>query len=552
VAAVRARGMPILFLAACLVAGASALAQEPTPSEDAALQAYRQGEFSRAVDLYTQALSETEDAGHRARLHVRIGWTLFALGREAEVNTHLQAALLEDPGLVLVPDYYTQEFLDLFEAARRRAMAAGSGVPGLPRPDLEATLAAIDARLASGTDLEAALADVDLLLVSYPEDGRLLPRRIEILERLGRTGEAEDMQGRLESGDLATGIGFTPAGAVSTTDLILRANRLLDEGDVETSLELLREAVSRQPSNVAALELMAEAAQRAGRWQEAEFALKSALSLQPDNIGLKLRLGEVSLARNEVSAARDVFRDLTDRHPHSDRAWAALGLLDAKLGNRERALEELGKALAENPLLPEVQLASGEILLSMGQVAAAMEALRSASNLLQDDPQLQARLGQARLALGENDAAVTCLRNATEAGFAPPDVLRALVLGLIAGEQYAEAERVLAATAQPDSGDLAVLRALLLLKRDSPGEAESLLRSTVESRTNDAPLLNLLAVALYRQARFSEAITYLARAHEVDPGNQAIESNLSHAQAASAAEELAGRAQEVTPPPPRR
>ena len=37
-------------------------AQEMTPSEEAAVQAYRQGSFSKAVTLYTKALSETEDA----------------------------------------------------------------------------------------------------------------------------------------------------------------------------------------------------------------------------------------------------------------------------------------------------------------------------------------------------------------------------------------------------------------------------------------------------------------------------------------------------------
>jgi hypothetical protein len=61
--------------AAVLVVCAAAnvgVAQEPTPSEEAALQAYRQGEFSRAVELYTTALSETDDASHRARLHISI------------------------------------------------------------------------------------------------------------------------------------------------------------------------------------------------------------------------------------------------------------------------------------------------------------------------------------------------------------------------------------------------------------------------------------------------------------------------------------------------
>jgi tetratricopeptide (TPR) repeat protein len=102
--------------------GVPASAQETTPSEDAAVQAYRQGSFSQAVNLYTRALSETEDVEHRARLHINIGWTLFALGRTDEVNTHLHAALVEFPALSLIPDYYTEEFLELFDRARRRVI----------------------------------------------------------------------------------------------------------------------------------------------------------------------------------------------------------------------------------------------------------------------------------------------------------------------------------------------------------------------------------------------------------------------------------------------
>ena len=122
-----------LFFASLVVA------QETTPSEDAAIQAYRQGSFSQAVNLYTKALSETENAEHRARLHVNIGWTLFALGRTDEVNTHLHAALVEFPALTLIPDYYTEEFLNLFDRARRRVID-GDIDTGPPAPDLEATL----------------------------------------------------------------------------------------------------------------------------------------------------------------------------------------------------------------------------------------------------------------------------------------------------------------------------------------------------------------------------------------------------------------------------
>jgi tetratricopeptide (TPR) repeat protein len=537
-----------LFAALIVVTALTSVAraEEPTPSEEQALQAYRQGSFSKAVQLYTTALTETSDRSHLAQLHVHIAWTQFALGREAEVETHLQAALLQDPSLTLVPDYYTQDFLDLFDKARKKAAESGQQArPEAPPPDLEATVESVKNRLGSNQDLEAALADVNQLIVAYPDDPRLAPLRLGLLRALGRPLD-EPLPTHTPG---APGVDPLIAMA-SVPDLILRANRLLEDNDVSTSLELLREAVSRQPSNVAALELMAEAARRAARWPEAEFALKSALALQPDNISLQLRLGEVSLAMGDASAARDTFRQLVERYPHSDRALASLGLLDARLGARERALDELGRALSENPLLPEVQLAHGELLLLSGQVTDAIVSLRAAANLLRDDPQLEARLGQALLASGSWEEALKHLRAAVAGGFAPADVQRSLALALVQTGSVAEARRVVDAIPPGDgSADTDLVRALALVESGKHAQAEQLLTTLAAGRGNDAKILNLVAVAAYRQGKYGDAVATLKQAHDLRPQEATITANLAAAQAAAAAQQLLDDARPVPVPP---
>jgi tetratricopeptide (TPR) repeat protein len=540
-AASAARSLRVCALIGALLAGAPALAQHATPSEEAALQAYREGSFNRAVQLYTRALSETDDPTHRAQLHISVAWTLFALGRHGEVDTHLRASLVEDPNLTLVPDYYTTEFVQLFESTSARVRSA-PGDPGLsPPPDLEATVAAIGSRIESGRDLEGALADVELLIAGYPADGRLLPLRIELLRRLGRDDKAESLLLAYGSGGAGP-----PVDGLSIPDLILRANRLLDEGDAEAAFGLLREAVSRQPTNVAALELMAEAAVRTSRWQDAEFALKSALGLQPDNLNLQLRLGGVYLSRNDTSAARDVFRELTERFPHSDRAWASLGLLDAQLGNEERALLELDQALKENPLLPEVQLGYGELLLRQGRAAEALAAFQAAQNLLPDDPQLEGRTGQALLGLGRDADALAHLRAAIDGGFRPFDVQRSWVMTLIRDGLHAEAERALADIPADARGDRDIVQGMLLVGRGSFAEAETVLRRVAALRPSDAAVLNLLAAAVFEQQRYADTVELLQRAIELQPADITIAANLERAESALAAELLAERAEAVT------
>jgi len=284
---------------------------------------------------------------------------------------------------------------------------------------------------------------------------------------------------------------------------------------------------------------------RTGRWQDAEFALKSALGLQPDNLNLQLRLGGVYLAKNDTSAARDVFRELTERYPHSDRAWASLGLLDAQLGNTDRALLELAQALEENPLLPEVQLGYGELLLSQERPAEALAAFQAARNLLPDDPQLEARTGQALLALGRGPEAAAHLRAAIDGGFRPFDVQRSWALSLIADGDLADAERALADTPADRRRDRDVAQGALLLERGSAVEAETALRTAADLRPSDAAVLNLLAAAIYRQQRYAEAAEILRRAAELQPANPTFARNLELAEAADAAVRLAAGAEPV-------
>ena len=528
----------VLILLAPLVV----LAQQVTPSEEAGNEAYRQGAFANAIELFTRALSETEDANHRARLQVQIAWTLFALGNEADVETHLRAALVEDPTLTLDDSYYSQDFLNLIERARRSAFET-SASDGAPPPNLEATIASITDRADSRADLKGALVDVDRLLAAYPRDGRLIPLKIRILGLLGRDDEANSL-GLSHGADLGA-----PAldDHYSVPDLILRANRLLEEGDATTALQLVRQAVSLAPNNAYALELMAEAAMQTADWQSAEFALKSALGLQPDNIGLKLRLGEVYIATFEASAARDIFKSLTEKYPTSDRAWASLGLLEARLQNNERALAALDSALAENPMLPEAHLARGELLLLEGDVDGALESLEAAEKLIPDDPQLEARLGQALLSKGRNAEALSHLRAAVAGGFDDPSIQRWLALALALNERYSESQRVLGAV-EPDA-DGEIVTGYLELRRGKYAEAESALETVTNARPGDPAAVNLLAATVYSQARFDEAVSFLSHAHELDPNDETIEANLEKARAAVAAENLEANAEVVKAQP---
>lgn len=283
----------------------------------------------------------------------------------------------------------------------------------------------------------------------------------------------------------------------------------------------------------------------AADWQTAEIALKRALALQPNSIGLKLRLGEVYLATYEASEARDLFTSLTRDYPHSDRAWASLGLLEARLGNQERALESLARALHENTMLPEVQLAYGELLLLEGDFEGALESLMEAEKLLPSDAQLEARLGQALLAGGRHQEALTHLRTAVDSGFVNSDVERSLALALAVNEMYSESQRLLATIDRDATGDFDLISGYLDLMKTNYPEAEATLKKLANDRAGDPETINLLAAATYPQWRFEESVSLLSRAHELDPEVPVVFRNLEKARAALAAEILGNNARTV-------
>jgi Flp pilus assembly protein TadD len=212
-------------------------------------------------------------------------------------------------------------------------------------------------------------------------------------------------------------------------------------------------------------------------------------------------------------------------------------------------LSHLDRAIEENPLLPEVQLARGELLLASGVAEPAYKALDSAANLLHDDPQLEARLGQALLAIGRNEEALDHLRTAVARGFDPDDVERALALALALNGLNAESERVLTQAGIADNHDTEIVRGLLMLGRSSYAAAEEILRPVAMVRANEPEVLNLFASALYNQTRFQDAVTYLEAAEELDRSIEAIASNLAVARAAHAAEVLAANATKVRAAP---
>jgi tetratricopeptide (TPR) repeat protein/tRNA A-37 threonylcarbamoyl transferase component Bud32/TolB-like protein len=151
---------------------------------------------------------------------------------------------------------------------------------------------------------------------------------------------------------------------------------------IDKAIASARRAVDLDPADTRGLEALALAYQASGRIDEAEQALRSALSRQPRSDTLHRTLGDVLVRSERV----------------------------------DEGLERLRDAVRLRPDYPENQTTLGLALYARGRHEEALAPLRRATELLPDDPLAQQRLAVAYHQLGRLDDALAHYRESARLG----------------------------------------------------------------------------------------------------------------------------------------
>lgn len=533
---------------------ALAVAQDPLADANAA---YRRGEFRRAAQLFAQAADAETDPNARANIRVNLAWTYWALKERGKAEEALEQALRDAPHLELVPEYYTSDFVKALARVRERLSAPR--VTPTPAPAQPATkpraepgsLAALRSRLALAEDapaLEILLGEVRAAaLAATPKTAaELLELEADTLDRLGRNEEALTLRGRTAA--MRAMALAAPGASVVPLDALLDARRLLAGGRPQEAAALMNGVLSALPSCVPALEVMAEALLDSGRLDEAYSALRTAL-LDNDKPELLMNLGEVEVRRNNPNAAREAFRRAVDLDPRNDRAWAATGLLAARLGDSSGARDALDKALALNGTLFEARVVRAQLALAESDVAAALQHLQRALQVRPDDPWALGWAGVAHLAAGNLAAAMPHLEAAAardHATFTLPlvEALRRQGLAKQALERLGNP--------RPEDIEAQLLRARCLLDLGRASDAKAALQHVAQIRPGDARLRYLLAYAHHADREWQQAVELLKEAAQLPAAPTLVADSLALARATAAGQQLMDAALEVITLPARR
>jgi tetratricopeptide (TPR) repeat protein len=148
-------------------------------------------------------------------------------------------------------------------------------------------------------------------------------------------------------------------------------------GRYEEAETTLISALRQSPENVDAMRFLAMAYESQDKKQlEAEALLRRAISIAPDFHQALRSLGKILVDNSKAVEAIDIYQRLLKIKPDDDDAWAGYGWALAQAGRVKAAEEAYRRSLELNQESPGIHMARAHMLKTLGNQEEALEAYR--------------------------------------------------------------------------------------------------------------------------------------------------------------------------------
>lgn len=214
-------------------------------------------------------------------------------------------------------------------------------------------------------DPAAAAAELRVITARNPADAgahRMLGR---LLRQLGRDEEAA----RAEMDAVRA--------AARDPRMIAIAQALL-ANDLPAAEAGLRERLSAQPTDVAAIRMMAELAGRLGRYRDAENLLRRAIELAPAFTAAQANLATVLYKQNRFAEAGEVLEQVLAQDPANVSSRNLLAATLGRIGDYGEALAIYGELVQTFPDHAKLWMSYGHLLKTVGRLEDSIAAYRRA------------------------------------------------------------------------------------------------------------------------------------------------------------------------------
>ncbi|MFM7378096.1 MAG: sulfotransferase [Erythrobacter sp.] len=276
-------------------------------------------------------------------------------------------------------------------------------------------------------DPAAAAAELRVITARNPADAgahRMLGR---LLRQLGREEEAA----RAEM-DAVRAAAHDPR-------MIAIAQALL-ANDLSAAEAGLRQRLAAQPTDVAAIRMMAELAGRIGRYKDAENLLRRAVELAPGFTAARANLAIVLYRQNRFAEAGGVLEEVLAQDPANTSSRNLLAATLGRIGDYDEAIAIYGELLQSFPDHAKLWMSYGHLLKTVGRQDESIAAYRRA---LAVEP----HLGEVWWSLANlktvtfDDADIAAMEAALAAGVSDEDAFHLhFALGKAYGDRKAAAD----------------------------------------------------------------------------------------------------------------
>ncbi len=211
-------------------------------------------------------------------------------------------------------------------------------------------------------------AQVDDLRRTAARNPQHAPAQRQLASALRLLGQEEEAQ----AADMAA------IRAATLDPQLISIAKALMANDLPAAEQQLRGRLHAQPTDVAAIRMMAELAGRIGRYRDAENLLRRALELAPGFIAARANLATVLYKQNRFGEAAEVLEQVLARDPanlaHLNLRAAALG----RIGEYDESIRLFAELAATFPDHAKLQMSHGHLLKTVGQLDEGIAAYRRA------------------------------------------------------------------------------------------------------------------------------------------------------------------------------
>ncbi|QPC98367.1 tetratricopeptide repeat-containing sulfotransferase family protein [Qipengyuania soli] len=152
----------------------------------------------------------------------------------------------------------------------------------------------------------------------------------------------------------------------------------LQDGDLPQAEGLLRQRLTRLPTDAAAIRLIAELAARLGRLPDSERLLRRALEIAPGFTAARANLANVLYKQSRYEEAAKVLDEVLERDPANPGNRNLMAATLGRIGDYDEALKLYGELTETFPDHAKLQMSYGHMLKTVGRQDEGIAAYRAA------------------------------------------------------------------------------------------------------------------------------------------------------------------------------